>query len=136
LLADALGSTIGLVSANNGPIATSYTYQPFGKTTVSGASNGNVYEFTGRENDGTPGALYYYRARYYNPNNQRFVAQDPMDFSGGEADLYAYVGERPLLYKDPSGLSLIPPHPPGCVPGLPCPIFQGGASWKIIRSNQ
>jgi hypothetical protein len=37
-LADALGSTLGLVTTNNGPIATSYTYQPFGATTVSGAS--------------------------------------------------------------------------------------------------
>jgi hypothetical protein len=35
---DALGSTIGLVTANNGPIATSYTYQPFGATTTSGSA--------------------------------------------------------------------------------------------------
>ena len=52
LLADALGSTIGLVTSNNGPIATNYTYQPFGGTTVGGSANGSSYQFTGRENDG------------------------------------------------------------------------------------
>ncbi len=62
-LADALGSTIGLVTSNNGPIATNYTYQPFGATTAGGSANGNSYEFTGRENDGT--GSYFYRARYY-----------------------------------------------------------------------
>jgi len=37
-------------------------------------------EFTGRENDGT--GLYFYRARYYNPTFQRFIAQDPIGFGG------------------------------------------------------
>ena len=77
LLADALGSTIGLVGSS-GSIATSYTYQPFGATTAGGAGNTNPYQFTGRENDGT--GLYFYRARYYSPTFQRFIAQDPLDF--------------------------------------------------------
>lgn len=111
-LADALGSTIGLVSANNGPLATSDTYQPFGATTVGGAANGNSYEFTGRENDGT--GLYFYRARYYSPTFQRFVSQDLIDFAGGDANLYAYVRnaatdstDRRGLFNDGSGPVLI-----------------------------
>jgi len=40
LLADALGSTIGLVGSA-GSIATSYTYRPFGATTTGGAANTN-----------------------------------------------------------------------------------------------
>ena len=59
-LADALGSTVGLVNAAGG-IDTGYAYQPFGAVTVNG-TNANPYQFTGRENDGT--GLYYYRARY------------------------------------------------------------------------
>jgi RHS repeat-associated protein len=98
---DALGSTVGLVGSA-GTIATSYTYQPFGATTVSGAANGNVYQFTGRENDGTAG-LYYYRARYYSPSYQRFAAQDPIDFRGRSANLYAYVNDGPLKFTDPRG---------------------------------
>ncbi|MGB8414050.1 MAG: RHS repeat-associated core domain-containing protein [Candidatus Binatus sp.] len=80
-LSDALGSTIGMVGSG-GTIATSYTYQPFGATTISGAANGSAYEFTGRENDGT--GLYFYRARYYSPTLQRFIAQDPIGFRGGD----------------------------------------------------
>jgi RHS repeat-associated protein len=99
-LADALGSTVGLVGSG-GSIATNYMYQPFGATTSGGAANGNSYEFTGRENDGT--GLYFYRARYYSPSFQRFIAQDPIGFSGGDANVYAYVGNNPLILLDPTG---------------------------------
>ncbi len=101
LLQDALGSTIGIVGSGQS-IVTSYTYQPFGATTVGGAANGSTYEFTGRENDGAN--LYFYRTRYYNPTFQRFVAQDPIGFAGGDPNSYAYVGNNPLLYVDPTGL--------------------------------
>jgi RHS repeat-associated protein len=100
-LADALGSTIGLVTANGGPIATSYTYKPFGNTTAGGASNANPFQFTGRENDST--GLYYYRARYYSPTYQRFISQDPIGFAS-DGNLYAYAYNDPISLEDPSGL--------------------------------
>jgi RHS repeat-associated protein len=75
-LTDNLGSVIALANSSSS-IATSYTYEPFGNVTVNG-SNGNPYQFTGRENDGT--GLYFYRVRYYSPTYQRFIAQDPPDF--------------------------------------------------------
>jgi RHS repeat-associated protein len=102
-LADAFGSTIGFVTANGGPIAISYTYQPFGTTTQGGASNTNLYQFTGRENDGT--GLYYYRARYYSGTFQRFISQDPIGFRGKDANLYGYVTQDPIFGIDPLGLS-------------------------------
>ena len=71
-LSDALGSTVGL-SDSSGAITTSYTYEPFGATTIAGAATGNSYQFTGRENDGT--GVYAYRARYYSPSYQRFISQ-------------------------------------------------------------
>jgi RHS repeat-associated protein len=102
-LTDTQRSTIGLVTANNGGITTNYTYQPFGATTVGGSANGNSYEFTGRENDGT--GLYFYRARYYSPTFQRFVSQDPIDFASGDTNLHGYVAEGPSIYVDPDGLA-------------------------------
>lgn len=99
-LADALGSTVGLVNSL-GAIATNYTYEPFGATTVGGSANGNSYEFTGRENDGT--GLYFYRARYYSPTLQRFVTQDPIGLAGGDTNLYGYAGNDPVNQGDPSG---------------------------------
>jgi RHS repeat-associated protein len=89
---DALGSTLALID-DPGTVQTSYTYEPFGQTTVTGQSNTNTYDFTGRENDGT--GLYYYRARYYSPTRQRFIAQDPLGFAGGDVNLYAYVSGAP-----------------------------------------
>jgi RHS repeat-associated protein len=100
-LRDALGSTLGL-SNSSGTITTSYTYDPFGNVTVSGSANANPYQFTGRENDGN--GLYLYRARYYSPVFQRFIAQDPIGFQGGDANLYGYVGENPTNWIDPNGL--------------------------------
>lgn len=48
-LSDALGSTLALTDSS-GAINTSYTYEPFGKSTVAG-TNANPCQFTGREND-------------------------------------------------------------------------------------
>jgi RHS repeat-associated protein len=102
LLADALGSTVSLTDTS-GTVQTQYTYEPFGKTTVSGPSNPNPLEYTGRENDGN--GLYYYRARYYNPTFQRFISEDPLEFGGGDADLFAYASDDPSDFRDPFGLS-------------------------------
>ena len=100
-LSDNLGSTLALTDAT-GAIQTQYAYEPFGNTTTSGASSFNSYQYTGRENDAT--GLYYYRARYYSPTLQRFIAQDPIGFGGGYANLYAYSNQDPIDGSDPLGL--------------------------------
>lgn len=99
-LTDGLGSTLGLADAS-GAISTQYTYEPFGQTTVSGSASSNASQYTGRDNDGT--GLLYYRARYYSPTLQRFVSEDTVGFSGGDANLYAYVFNSPTNYTDSSG---------------------------------
>ena len=102
LLPDALGSALGLADSA-GTIQTEHTYEPFGKTTTMGTSNTNPFQYTGRENDGT--GLYYYRARYYHPELQRFLSEDPIDFSGGDINLYVYVGNSLATFVDPNGLA-------------------------------
>jgi RHS repeat-associated protein len=98
-------------------VQTEYTYDAFGKTTFTGASNDNPYQYTGRENDGT--GLYYYRARYYHPELQRFISEDPILHAGNpdvpymlpgllrqplSLHAYAYVDNKPLVFVDPVGL--------------------------------
>jgi RHS repeat-associated protein len=99
-LNDALGSTLAL-TGTAGAVQTSYTYEPYGNTTTTGTSSTNSQQFTGRENDGT--GLYFNRHRYYKPGYARFVSEDVTDFAGGNVNLYAYVGQDPIDYRDPSG---------------------------------
>jgi len=65
----------------------------------------NSFQFTGRENEGT--GLFYYRARYYHPTLGRFLSEDPIGIAGG-FNFYAYVGNSPISYADPSGLCVDP----------------------------
>jgi RHS repeat-associated protein len=100
LLPDALGSTVAL-GDGTGTLQTQYTYEPFGYATQTGQANTNGYKYTGREDDGS--GLYYYRARYYHPRLQRFIAEDPIGFAGGDANIYAYVKDNPITDTDPTG---------------------------------
>ncbi len=100
-LTDALGSILGLADSSQA-ITTSYTYEPYGGTTVQGAASTNPVQYTGRENDGT--GLYYYRNRYYSPMMSRFVSEDPIGLAGG-INIYAYVDGNPISRVDPTGLA-------------------------------
>jgi RHS repeat-associated protein len=51
----------------------------------------------------TRGGRYSW-ARYYHPQLQRFIAEDPIGFEGGDVNLYAYVANNPLRWTDPLGL--------------------------------
>ena len=98
-LPDALGNTLALADIS-GAASTTYTYAPFGETSVSGLPSSSPFQFTGRENDGT--GLYYYRARYYNPGRSRFVSEDPIGLAGG-INPYTYAANNPMRFTDPKG---------------------------------
>ena len=97
---DALGSVIGLTD-ESGHEVTQYAYDAFGQVAISGEASDNPFQYTGRENDGT--GLYYYRARYYSPELQRFVSEDPLRLIGG-INFFLYVENNPVKYRDPEGL--------------------------------
>jgi hypothetical protein len=48
---DIHGSVLALTNAS-GNITTQYNYDPFGSTTSYGGTSTNVFQYTGRENDG------------------------------------------------------------------------------------
>ena len=107
LLTDALGSTVALTDPT-GAVQTQYTYEPFGQATTTGPASSNLFQYTGRENDGT--GLYYYRARYYHPQLQRFVSEDPIAFTASDPNLYVYVRNNPMFWLDPDGLRVLNPR--------------------------
>jgi RHS repeat-associated protein len=91
-----------LVTDEDKNIVSSYTYHPFGETGIEEGSED--YLFTGKERDET--GLYYYGARYYDPDLGRFITRDP---SGGQMEApqtlnrYAYCLNNPLKFVDPDG---------------------------------
>ena len=48
--------------------------------------------------------LYFKRARYYDPENGRFLSPDPIGFASGDPNPYRYVENNPTNYVDPTGL--------------------------------
>ncbi len=100
LLANPLGSTIALANSS-GTITTSYSYDPNGAATTTGASSPNTFEFNATQNHGT--GLYLMGARYYDPATGTFISQDPTGFHGGITDLYSYANNDPINQSDPTG---------------------------------
>ena len=60
----------------------------------------NRIRYTGQQYDDVTGQ-YYLRARYYNPVAGRFMQEDV--YQGDGLNLYAYCGNNPVAYDDPSG---------------------------------
>ncbi len=104
--ADGLGSIAALTDKKQ-KVVESYTYSSFGELKRKGDKVKNTFTFTGREWDKEV-ELYYYRARYYDPKTGRFISRDPIGFRGGDVNLYSYVGQNPVRWKDPLGLWVDP----------------------------
>jgi RHS repeat-associated protein len=100
--ADGLGSVASLTDPSRN-IVQNYEYDSFGMVKPQ-TSFTNSYAYTGREWDKETG-LYYYRARYYDPMEGRFISKDPISFAGGDINLYGYVQGNPLNHTDSLGLS-------------------------------
>lgn len=63
---------------------------------------GNPWLFTGRQYNEEAG-LYYYRARYYDPDKGRFLQRDPLGYMDG-MNMYLFVSSNPISRLDPLGL--------------------------------
>lgn len=100
--ADGLGSIVAL-SDSTGTIVQRYEYDSFGNRKDMQNTIKQPYTYTGREYDRETG-LYYYRARYYDAMEGRFISKDPIGFAGGNVNLYGYVWNEPINYVDPTGL--------------------------------
>jgi RHS repeat-associated protein len=108
-----LSSTFALTDAG-GNVVEGYEYDAYGRQTVFGAgfgtvigtasAVGNPYMYTGQRFDPETG-LYYYRARYYDASQGRFLQRDPLGFDGG-VNFYEYVLSRPTRYTDAYGLEI------------------------------
>ncbi len=102
---DVQGSTTSILN-ESGAGELSYEYDDFGETEVNGNSVfQNEICYTGGIYDEATG-LYYLNARYYDPENGRFLTEDTYRGELKEPDtlhLYVYCKNNPINYVDPSG---------------------------------
>jgi RHS repeat-associated protein len=85
-----------------GAVVWSADYKPFGEATITVSTITNNLRFPGQHFDRETG-LHYNYYRDYNPSTGRFIERDPIGLKGG-INLYRYVKNNPLKYKDPRGL--------------------------------
>ena len=88
------------VTDGQGEIRNSYQYDAFGIPLETTEQLNNRIRYTGQQYDDVTGQ-YYLRARYYNPVAGRFMQEDI--YQGDGLNLYAYCGNNPVVYYDPSG---------------------------------
>ena len=89
-----------LVIGGQGEIRNSYQYDAFGMPLETTEKLNNRIRYTGQQYDELT-EQYYLRARYYNPVAGRFMQEDV--YQGDGLNLYAYCGNNPVVYDDPSG---------------------------------
>ena len=111
---DHLGS-INLVTDQTGAQVELAEYAPFGSFSRKEASplalsqskgNSSPY-YTGKRLDSSTG-LYYYGARYYDPELGRFIQPDTIVQAPSDPQTlnrYTYARNNPLIYTDPTGHS-------------------------------
>jgi RHS repeat-associated protein len=126
-LADHLGSIVQTTSSS-AVVTLTRQYDAYGNLSVGIGTAGNA--FTGREWDPEI-ELYYYRARYYDPQTGKFISEDPIGVGDGP-NVYQYAYNAPIRYTDPTGLMVRPD--PNLPPSVRCRI-QGALS-RIRRTRR
>ncbi len=106
---DHLGSAV-IYTDTDGNLLTETAFHPFGSVLI--APSGSLPPaFATKRLDADIG-LYYFNARWYSPTMGRFISPDPLYLYQPEQGLqepkrlnpYAYAGNNPVRYVDPSGL--------------------------------
>lgn len=91
----------GTAVTDNGTVST-ISFMPFGATRSGDVPTDK--KFTGQRLDGT--GLYYYGARFYDPDIGRFISADtivPNPANPQSLNRYSYVLNNPMKYVDPTG---------------------------------
>jgi len=98
---DHLGSIMKVIR-EYGTAENEYIYDSFGNIIYQSGTLTNQRLYTSRFYD-SESRLYYYRARYYDPETGRFLSEDPIGFLGG-VNLYLYVLNNSVNFVDPYGM--------------------------------
>jgi RHS repeat-associated protein len=99
------GGNVRQLTNSAGTVTDTYEYDAFGNDVYHTGTTPNNYLYRGEQYDSDL-ALYYLRARYYNPTTGRFMSRDAEDgvpTDPASLHKYIYAGGDPLGAIDPTG---------------------------------
>ena len=112
MITDHLGSVRLVIDTATGEVKQQLSYDVWGNVTEDTNPNFQPFGFAGGLYDPDTG-LTRFGARDYDAETGRWTAKDPIQFKGGDTNLYGYVLQNPVNWIDPNGkfailLPLIP----------------------------
>ncbi len=117
IVADHLGSVRLVVNTETGSVVQRLDYDEFGRVLTNTNPSFQPFGFAGGLYDEQTQFVRFGR-RDYDPQPGRWTTKDPLGFSGGDANLYAYAFEDPVNTVDNSGrFAIIPIAVAGAVIG-------------------
>ncbi len=102
---DHSGNVATLLDRDGNAVET-YRYDAFGVETRYDSIGGSInpWRYMSKRVDEETGLVHFGR-RYYDPLLGRWTTMDPLGYSAGSPNLYAYLMNSPLTHIDPYGLS-------------------------------
>jgi len=99
-------SSSNVITDSSGQLLQYCEYTPYGTLSRNEGTDVATHKFTGKELDRT--GLYFYGARYYDPEIGRFITADTIvqaPYDPQSLNRYSYCRNNPINYTDPSGHS-------------------------------
>ena len=105
IVSDHLGSPRLVIDISTGNIVQKMEYDEYGRLLLDTNPGFQPFGFAGGIYDRDTGLLQF-GLREYDPETGRWTSKDPIDFDGGDSNLYRYVQNDPVNYADSTGLSM------------------------------
>ncbi|MBN1823854.1 MAG: hypothetical protein JW803_06015 [Endomicrobiales bacterium] len=106
IITDHLGSPRLVINSDTGEIAQRIEYGEFGNVTLDTNPGFQPFGFAGGLYDPDT-KLVRFGARDYDAEIGRWTSKDPIDFAGGDTNLYGYCLNDPVNWMDKDGLDAV-----------------------------
>nr|WP_249218470.1 RHS repeat-associated core domain-containing protein [Nitrospina sp. Nb-3] len=103
IVSDHLGSPRLVIDTGTGAVVQTMDYDAWGNVLVDTNPGFQPFGFAGGLYDADT-KLVRFGARDYDPQTGRWTSKDPIDFNGGDPNLFGYLQNDPINFVDPLGI--------------------------------